>query len=343
MGPAQGRASRLEAAISFCLLAVLLLIAIGVFVKQSDSDIARFGINVATAELPLEDPGKSKNDQTALSSLAPTGFETLSKTGVYNAENLYEKINGKAPLYTDSGFEKLSTQRFVSAADESLWAELYLYDMGTIKNAFSVYSVQRRAEAEPFGPMQFAYRTTNALYFVHGEYYVELVGSAESDELFRAMAEVTRKIRANLTIEPDAGIDELSLFPEEDFVAGSVKLYLVNAFGSEGLTDIFTARYKLGDETIAAFLSRRSNAQDAQAVAKSYYEFLINNGATPAKTARKILEGKIMDFYGTTEIVFSTGPFVAGIHEAENQQAAEQLAERLFHKLREIPGSLNNE
>ncbi|UCF43573.1 MAG: hypothetical protein JSV99_01200 [Planctomycetota bacterium] len=305
--------------------------------------MARFGINVATAELPLGESEESKDDQTALNSLVPTGFETLSKTGVYNPENLYEKINGKAPLYTESGFEKLSTQRYVSTADESLWAELYVYDMGTVKNAFSVYSVQRRAEAEPFGPMRFAYRTANALYLVHGKYYVELVGSTESAELFRAMAEVTRKIRANLTIDPNAGIAELALFPEEDFVAGSVKLYLVNAFGSEGLTDTFTARYKLDDETVAAFLSRRSDPQDAQAVAKGYYEFLINNGATSKQTAKKILEGKVVDFYGTTEIVFDTGPFVAGIHEAENQQAAEKLAERLLNKLREVINSANNE
>ncbi len=342
MGPARGRARRLEAAISPCLLAVLLLIAIGVFIKQSDFEMARFGINIVTAE-PFEESEESKDDQTALSSLVPTGFEALSKTGVYNPDNLYEKINGKAPLYTDSGFEKLYTQRFINAKDESLWAELYVYDMGTMKNAFSVYSVQKRAEAEPFGPMRFAYRTANALYLVHGKYYVELVGSAESDELFRAMAEVIRKIRANLTIDPDAGIAELALFPEEDFIAGSVKLYLVNAFGSEGLTDTFTARYKLDDRTVAAFLSKRSNSQEAQVVAKGYYEFLINNGATPAQTDRKILEGKIVDFYGTTEIVFAIGPYVAGIHEAENQQAAENLAERLFDKLKEVISSANNE
>jgi hypothetical protein len=55
------------------------------------------------------------------------------------------------------------------------------------------------------------------------------------------------------------------------------------------------------------------------------------------------LEGKVVDFYGTTEIVFAVGPYVAGIHEAENQQAAEQLAERLFDKLEEVISSKNNE
>jgi hypothetical protein len=46
-----------------------------------------------------------------------------------------------------------------------------------------------------------------------------------------------------------------------------------------------------------------------------------------------------MNSYGTTEIVFTVGPFVAGIHEAENQQAAEKLAEVLINKLK----SINNE
>jgi hypothetical protein len=46
-----------------------------------------------------------------------------------------------------------------------------------------------------------------------------------------------------------------------------------------------------------------------------------------------------MDFYGKTEIVFTVGPFVAGIHEAESQEPAEKTAEELINKL----NSLNNE
>ena len=44
---------------------------------------------------------------------------------------------------------------------------------------------------------------------------------------------------------------------------------------------------------------------------------------------------KIVDFYGMTEIVFTTGPFVAGVHEAEKQQTAEKLAMILISKLNE--------
>jgi hypothetical protein len=178
---------------------------------------------------------------------------------------------------------------------------------------------------------------------VHGKYYIELVGSSESDELFKAMTEVAAKIQTNLAVDPDTGIAELALFPQEDLVLGSFKLYLANAFGFEKLTNTFAARYRVENETITAFLSKQVNSKDAETIAESYRNFLTENGAVIKNTTNKALVGKVMDSYGATEIVFTTGPFVAGIHEAENQQAAEKLAEILINRLGEIIHSANNE
>ena len=340
MGSIRRRARRLESAISICLLAILFLIAFGVFIKQFNYNMSRFGIDTTAAELSLQRAEANEKRQMDLSSLAPSGFEMLSRIEVYNSENLYEKINGKAPLYTESGFEKLFTQRFVSKDDQNLWVELFVYDMATTRNAFSVFSVQRRADADIislFHP-SFGYRTSNALYCVNGHYYIELVGSSESNELFKAMVAIAQKIRSELAVDKVTEIAELSLFPIEDIVPGSAKLYLANAFGFQGLTDTFTSQYKSGDETITAFLSRRPDQQDAKKVAESYYNFLINNGGTEISpmTVRGESVGKIMDFYGTTEIVFATGPFVAGVHECENEQLANELAAILFKKLAEM-------
>ena len=330
MSATSSQARRLESAISICLIAILFLIAGAVFIKQFNYNMSRFGIDTTAAprfEIPFE-----------LSSLVPAGFETFSEIETYNSENLYEKINGKAPLYIESGFEKLSTQRFISKDDESLWTELFVYDMGAIKNAFSVYSVQVRAEAEILPDMRFAYRTSNALFFVHGKYYVELVGSSESSELFNAMAAIAQQIRSDFAVDKVTQIAELSLFPSENIVPGSAKLYLANAFGFEELTDTFTVKYNIDGETITAFLSKRPNPKDAKKVAENYYDFLIDNGGVvkrPANETLRAIEGKVIDFYGTIEIVFAVGPFVAGIHEAENRQAAEKLAEILINRLNE--------
>ncbi len=337
MASAHHRVKGPESAVSAFLLAILLIIAAGVFVKQSDFDMGRFGIvTTAPAGQPLQQTEPGKEEKPDLSSLAPEGFEPFSKTEYYKSENLYEKINGKAPFYIEAGFEELTAQRFVNKNDESQWMEVYVYNMGGIRNAFSVYSIQRRAEAELFEPVQFAYKTANALYFVQGKYYIEAVGSAESQEMLKAIAEAARKIRAKLAVDYKTEIAELTIFPQENIVPDSMKLYLANAFGFEGLNNTFTARYKMADVTVTAFLSRRADSGEADALAESYRKFLIQNGATNKNTDQKIMEGKVMDFYGTTEIVLTVGPFVAGVHEADNQQAAEKAAEVLINKLNSI-------
>jgi hypothetical protein len=315
-----GRDKSLQSIISLCLLAVLCLIAIAILIKQSDADMSRFGVEIT-------------EEQT---SIAPDVYKTLSEIKTYTAENLYEKINGKAPLYTESGFKQLSTQRFMSNTDPNLWAELYIFDMGQAKNAFSVYSTQIRAEADFIPEFEFTYKTTNALYFVHGRYYVELVGSSEAAELSSAIAEIGRRVRTNLPVDADSQIPELAIFPKENLVPGGIKLYLASTFGCEGLTDTFSARYMLEDNEVVAFLSKKANSSQAQAVAKTYYKFLIDNGGEDKIPKDQSLQARVLDFYGTTEIVFATGQFVGGIHEAENQQSAEQLAKTLLNTLNQI-------
>jgi hypothetical protein len=331
------RNKRLESAVSVFLLAVLLLIGLGVFIRQFDVDMGRFGIDTTTAG-PLLEQTEPNTQEPALDALMPDGFKKLSETETYEAGNLYEKINGKAPLYTESGFVKLFTQRLISKDDESLWMELFVFDMAAIRNAFSIYSVQKRPDALmlAFAKPQPCYRTSNGLYFVHGNFYVELIGSTESTVLDKAMAEIAVKFASQIAVD-DAKIAEFALFPEEDFVPGSFKLYLANAFGFDGFTDIFTCRYKLGDQSITTFLSKRTDPRDAQTTVESYYNFLIENDAVDKPTANKTLKdigAKVLDFYDTTEIIFAIGPFLGGIHEAENQKSAEELAARLFDKLK---------
>jgi hypothetical protein len=332
MSATPAREKNLESAISIIILVVLIIVAVGIFAKQLDSDMARFGIAATAAELAAAEP-KPGTEEMPFSSLIPPGFQALSEIETYGPENLFEKINGKAPMYTDSGFKKLSTQRFASKDDENLAMEVYIYDMAGIRNAFSVYSVQRRAEAQTLPDTPFTYRTSNAIYFVHGRYYIELVGFSESEQLFQAMNEVARSIRKNLTIDDYSEITELTLFPAENLLAETIKLYLTSAFGCEKLTDIFSAKYQINDETITAFLSRRSSPAQAAEVAEQYHKFLLDNGASDVPTDNPQI--KLFDYYGTTEIVFATGTFVAGIHEAENREAAQKLVQILLNKLSE--------
>lgn len=332
MGSVRGQAKRLESVISICILAILVLIGAGVFLKQFDSDISRFGMGTMPAH-PEAAESESNRNYLDFEYLTPAGFERLSAVETYTAENLYEKINGKAPQYTESGFVKLFTQRFANKNDNSLTAELYVFDMGGARNAFSVYSVQRRAGTEALAEVKFGYKTSNAMYFVRGKYYIELVGYSESQELLGAMSGLVGRIWNTFPGGDDAELAEIKLFPRENVVTGSVKFYLSSAFGCEGLTDVFVCKYRVREESITAFLSKRADAKEAEQVAENYYEFLLENGAAVKVAFNETLKGRVLDFYDTTEIVLSAGPFVVGVHEAENQEAAEEVVLRLISEL----------
>lgn len=335
MSQTPGRAKRLESGISFCLLVALLLIALGVLIKQSHSDMSRFGINehVGGPAAGRQTIGPAAADAL---SVAPAGYGAAWEVSTYTEESLYEKIDGKAPFYTDAGFEKLLTRRFSSKDNQQLSMELYVFDMGNIRNAFSVYSRQKRPHVEPLAGVRFGYRAANARYFVHGRYYCELVGSSEADELHKAMEELSKNVRKSLGVDGNSEMPELSLFPSEDLVPNSYKLFIGDAFGFDGLSGTFSAGYEIKGRNITAFISNRSSRQAARKLVERYSDFLIGTGGSAKQTDNeklKALEARVIDVYGFVEIIFAAGPYTAGIHEAENQELAEEFASTLAEKL----------
>ena len=114
----------------------------------------------------------------------------------FDVDTLYVKINGKAELYLPAGFVELTTLRFVSGSDDSLWAEIYLYDMADSTGAFSVFSSQRRLDVENLSITRFSYRSQNAIFFAKGKYYIEIVASEQNSSLEKALLETASIISA---------------------------------------------------------------------------------------------------------------------------------------------------
>jgi len=268
----------------------------------------------------------------------PDSLEFFGKREQYNSEDLYEKINGKAPLYHEAGFLSLTTRRIKHREDPSLWFEVFVYDMGTALNAFSVYSTQKRAGTKVIASLEphDHYKTENGLYLRHGAYYIECIGSTTSVLLDDALVAIGQDL---LTAEPgnESNITERQLFPKENLVPGSFKFILNNAFGSEELQNTFLAKYRLNDQLITAFISKQESSEKASQVAKSYTQFLLDSEGTPDNNVDTM---RLVDLYGLLEIVFVDGQYVAGIHEGENRVDALVIAGQIKEALAKI--NINN-
>jgi Family of unknown function (DUF6599) len=233
-----------------------------------------------------------------------------------------------------AGFTRLVSQRFKDEREADLWMEAFVYDMGNSQNAFSVFSAQRRQDAESLGLAQHAYRTPNALFLIHGRYYVEIITSKVSGQVLQPVKMMAETFIRNTPSEATA-VNEMALFPKQELVKNSMVLISSNAFGYDGFDKIYTAEYEFDDHSLMAYLSHRKTPAQAKELASNYTAFLLAYGGKIIEAQMPIKDARLIEILDTYEIVFSHGSYLAGIREAATINQAKTLAIRLYHRIKE--------
>ena len=131
-------------------------------------------------------------------------------------------------------------------------------------------------------------------------------------------------------------ISENRLFPVEGLVADSIARIPANAFGHERLDKVFTAQYQIKDFEITAYFSRRDTDAEASELATAYREFLLRFGGETHSIELPIQNAAVINILDTYEVVFSIGPYMAGVREAEDLQQAITLAMQLYQHLKTV-------
>ncbi len=323
--------SKTEIYIGYTILAVLLVISGGILLKQSQYNPSVFKPTTFQTEspAPVSPPASSPAD---LIQYAPKPLTALTPPETFGPENLSDKINGKAELYLSAGFVGLVSQRFAIEDEPTAWMEAFIYDMGSPRGSYAVYSLQKRSDATELDTGDFAYRTENALYFVHGSYYVEMVSSVAQERMAELILSFGDNFIRRTTVGNEA-INELSLFPTKYLNKASISLIPSDAFGFQQFDSIFTAQYEVEDTELTAFLSQRKSPAEAFKLVESYTLFLLEFGGNELLSTLNIPGVKLVEIMDTFELIFSRGSILAGVHGAENRKAAEELALMLNQSL----------
>jgi hypothetical protein len=316
---------RLERWICFGVILVLVAAAGGVILKQ-------FTFNPAVLVARQIEQKTPPGNAAALEAIVsfPPELKPFGPPESFSPDNLYDKIDGKAELYLAAGFVRMRCQRFAlkNAPDE--WLEWFVYDMGTLPQAFSVFSLQRRAEGQTLDLTAYAYKTKNALYFVCGSNYVEAIASSSNEPLTAALRKLADRFVA---ADPaaTARLPELEILPEENQVAGSFVLQTSDAFGFDQFKKVFSAQYRVGDGEVTAFVTSCATPEAAAQLRDSYRTFLLANGGKDIPAADA--DSRAVEIMGGVEFIFSHGTRVAGVHAAPSRVVAETLADRLRARL----------
>ena len=327
--------SNKETLIGVFILIALAGVAAAVLVKQSVYDRSNFFGTVkqkGTTYAP-----KEQKTRSPLQGLSPAGFQPMNDTEIFDSETLSQKINGKAELYLEAGFEELHCRRFVNNDDPSNWFELFVYQMKSAESAFSVYSLQRRSEAEYPWNTSLAYTTGNALFFTRGDQYIEMVAASPAEKIMNAMKDTASKIIPEFP-ELRFSIAEMKMLPREGLIAGSEKLYQENAFGFSELNQILAAKYKIDEKEITCFVSVRKSPEAASELAATYRDSLLNLGAEEKDIQAEEIPGMtVIDVIGDLEFFASIDDVLFGVHATMHEEAGMELMKRLAMNIRKRP------
>lgn len=331
----QAGSARSQTLAGIAILVLLVLIAAAIFLKQARFDETVF--DALVMQTGQTDSGAGEASAPDISSIAPEGFSPMSDAESFDRTTLSDKIDGKADGYLDAGFLQLTCRRFISESQQDQWFEFYLYDMEIPRNAFSIYSKQKRDGVADQDFTEFAYATENAVFFATGRYYIEIISAAQDPVLVAGMIQMSknfiRKYAAGSVTLP-----ELAYLPTESLDTKSVSLIPKDGFGYRGFDNIFTGTYEIEGSRVMAFVSIRETPEAAAALAKGYddtlSEFVGDERISPE--TRQVPGLVIVDLFGEYEMFFTKSNIIAGVHGVADRAVGERLAERLYNQIENV-------
>ena len=190
-------------------------------------------------------------------------------------DDLFEYINGSADLYLSYGFRSLVTTNMVHANGLSFIIDIY--DMGTLLNAFGIYSNYRYPEGN-FAPIGAeAIISPGYIRFYQGRYLVDLNASDTtpmlSETVHQAALEISQRIESGRQPPP-----VLDLLPPRHLIEKSQKYISEGLLGYQFFPRGLEAIYKIETHQVKAFIVLGDSPAEADAAFNAFSDHIRTRG-----------------------------------------------------------------
>lgn len=256
-----------------------------------------------------------------LRELLPNGWRVGMGPTQFTPGNLYEQIDRRAPTFQGYEVVGLTFVRFDDPSDEGRFVDVALFDMGTPTRAFGAFSSQRAAEAIHLDLGREAYEADGQLGCWVGQFYAEIFVSDTSAATATRAFEMAPRLVARL---PEGGepIWGLEALPADNRVLGSERYFEVDELGLGFADRTFVATYRLGEEEILGYLSRRDSEEEARQTRSVFlaYAMELGNGYELVETEGGELA--VTNVGGSFDVMLVRGRLVMGVLGVEDEEAA---------------------
>ena len=232
-------------------------------------------IAMACAACGSGDPSQDELSPTiATGSVLPAngelpGWSLATEPMHYEADNLWEYINGQADFFIDYGFVRVDTAEYRND-QESSSVVLEIYRMGRPQEAFGIFAAERTPDDRPLEIGAQAYLGTNVLGFWQAEQYVKLTSFDEGPDVEQSLISLAEEISSRIPSEARE-LETLLLFPEDGRIEASERFIPKNFLGQPYLTNAYRVDYTRDTHKVQLFLVETGSSEEA----KSHFDRLV--------------------------------------------------------------------
>lgn len=254
------------------------------------------------------------------------GTKPMGDTEFYSADNLYEKIDGRAPAYQAFNVQSLRCRSFGINAVSGSYVDVYEYRFDNPVDAFGMFSQERDPKGKPLEIVADGYAADMGYFYRQGAVYVQIIASDMKPETL-AKAKSIADIRAKDLPADDTGLAGRRKLPADGMLADSVAYVPENAQGQSALKQVFQAKYKFAGAEIPFFVMVAS-ADEAAKAWQSFQDFCGKFGMVeklPNVNGAKIFRAQV---FGKWKVVYQRDGELGGAFDAADADQARAFIEK---------------
>ncbi|MEI7532821.1 MAG: DUF6599 family protein [Verrucomicrobiae bacterium] len=275
-------------------------------------------------EHPSDAPKPAAKGEPIEISLA--GTKPMGDTEFYSSDNLYEKIDGRAPAYQSFNVQALRCRSFAVVAAAGSFVDVYEYRFDSPVDAFGMFALERDPKGKPLTIVPDGYAAEMGYFFRQGAVYVQIIASDLKPETL-AIAKSLADIRAKDLPVDEKGLAGRRKLPTDGLVADSVSYVPENAQGLSALKEVFEAKYQFDGGEIPFFIMVAS-PDDAVTAAKSFQDFCSKFGTVenlPTASGAKLFRAQV---FGKWKVVYQRDGELGGAFDADDGDKARAFIEK---------------
>jgi len=283
------------------------------------------------ADRPTDAGAATEMNATADALPVPTfarDWKAEGKVRLFDKDNLFDHIDGEAELYMPYGFAGLATVAYLNAANAELSVVADVYRMGSLLDAFGIYSNYRRTDdttAVTVGAEGFV--SSAQLLFYQGRYFVRLSVSGADKLDPEVLTGLARAISRRLP--PSAAKPrELDAFALPGVIPKSERYIAKSLLGYAFFRRGIVAEALLSGERVQVFAVIEDSDDAAR---KTLGEYLAYLGGQKDKGG---LTAAVDPLFGQV-LIGREGRYLTGAVRMKEAETAKPLVESLRQRLRD--------